>query len=66
MGKGYGLGLSEEETLRLLEEWCVTGLMPDQPRKDHMKIMRRRVQPRDLKTNQQLDELSRFWDPLGA
>ena len=66
VGKGYGLGLNEEETLRLLKKWCVVGPMPDKPRKDHMTIMRRRVQPRDLKTNQQLDELRRLWDPLGA
>jgi hypothetical protein len=66
VGRGYGAGLNEEETLRLLKEWCVTGPMPDQPRKEHMKHMRLRVQPRDLKANQRLDELRRFGGPLGA
>ena len=64
VGKGYGAGLNEEETRRLLKQWCVTGPMSDQPRKEHMKLMRLRVHPLDLKTNQQLDELRRFLGPF--
>ena len=63
VGGGYGLGQNEEQTLRRLKEWCLAGT-PGTSRRDHMKLLRYPVAPRDLPSDAELNERRSAWDPL--
>eukprot|EP00959_Pyramimonas_sp_CCMP1952_P110109 2303731-Pyramimonas_sp.AAC.1 len=67
IGRGSGLGLTSEQVVRKLKQWCIHGPPAGSDRKSHMKLCRKAGPPHELLDDDALNRArAELWDPVDA